>query len=625
MTLLRTDKVVAAGTLAAVLLAAGLGWNSREPWGMLLISGTVLTLVLSSLAAKKRSAAQPFPAPLLLFALATAIATATSSYVYGSLLAALPILTGIAAFYLGQQHFHSVRRQQWLAATVVITGVVLAVDGLRRVPGLDNPELGIASVFLWKNAYAGWLAMTLPIAVGLVAASRRPLLFWLNIGGLSTIAAALFFTSSQAGWLAAGAGIGLVIAASAWQHRSVPRRALLSLLIAGLGSAAIIGVLWRLQTDGIGPQGSPAALSRVAGFIPESTSTRQNYWKTTLEMIADYPWYGVGPGNFTAWYPHYFKQPWLYTISPHNVALLYAATLGVPATIFLLMFLGQLFWRTLRGWQQQCRVNQEKDSCAWTVVWTGSALTGIAHALLDLTFEVPAILLLWWLLLGLLHGSQAPEGAAVRTSKVVRASLASVATATLVLVFVLLIADNAYRQAVVLTGANAAQRLSLLQRSLSLMPLAAPAHEAIAQHYWEMVTAHNGDRGANLRAMVAAARRAAELEPASAHRQWFLGYAYYLGQTPEHAYWPFIIDHLTRAIAYDFHDPTYYRTLAEVYLRLGWPQQARATITTVLDLYSEQELSRITFGGVIYEQLGLRERLEALRGLLRYTELPARK
>ncbi|TSC76099.1 MAG: O-antigen polymerase [Parcubacteria group bacterium Gr01-1014_31] len=623
MALLRTDKMVAAGTSAAVLMAAGLGWNSREPWGMLLISGTVLTLLLSSLAAKKISAEKPFPAALLLFALATAIATALSSYVYGSLLAALPLLTGMAAFYLGQQHFHSARRQRWLAATIVITGVALAVDGLRRVPGLENPELGIASVFVWKNAYAGWLAMTLPIAVGLAAVSRRPLFFWLNLVGVSAIAAALFFTSSQAGWLAAGVGISLVIAATAWQRRGVPARALLGLLVAVLGSAAIVGVLWRLQTGGTGPLAKPAALTRIAGFIPESTSTRQNYWKTTLKIIADYPWYGVGPGNFTAWYPHYFTQPWLYTISPHNVALLYAATLGVPATLLLFIFLGQIFWRTVKAWIRERSANPGDNDYLWVTAWAGGALTGVAHALLDLTFEVPAILLLWWLLLGVMHGHHFRNKPELPVSPAFRGGMAGAATALLGLVFVLLIADNAYRQAVVLTSTDAPQRYALLRRSLFLMPLSAATHEVLAQHYWEMVTTHNGNREENLSAMIAAARRAAELQPASAHRQWILGQAYYLALTPERPYWPSIIDHLTRAIAYDFHDPTYYRTLAEAYLRLGWLSHAQATIQTALDLYPEEELRKITFGGVIYEQLGLKERLDTLRGLLRYTGSPS--
>ena len=70
-------------------------------------------------------------------------------------------------------------------------------------------------------------------------------------------------------------------------------------------------------------------------------------WKSTLEMIRDHPWFGVGPDNFLYAYrgrylrPEAWQEPSL--SHPHNVMLDFAARLG-------LIGLGMFIWMQIAFW-----------------------------------------------------------------------------------------------------------------------------------------------------------------------------------------------------------------------------------------------------------------------------------
>jgi hypothetical protein len=79
----------------------------------------------------------------------------------------------------------------------------------------------------------------------------------------------------------------------------------------------------------------------VLGRAAASLGYRVQYWQATLQMIADHPLAGCGPGQFQDAYMHY-KQP---TASeeiadPHNFLLEIWATAGTPAMLAFLAILG---------------------------------------------------------------------------------------------------------------------------------------------------------------------------------------------------------------------------------------------------------------------------------------------
>jgi hypothetical protein len=86
--------------------------------------------------------------------------------------------------------------------------------------------------------------------------------------------------------------------------------------------------------------------SAVFGKEPATARARLDYWAATWQMIRDHPWLGVGPGNFTRFYPRYMRPTAAEEIAdPHNFALEVWAAAGVFALGALLIALGAFFGR----------------------------------------------------------------------------------------------------------------------------------------------------------------------------------------------------------------------------------------------------------------------------------------
>ncbi|MDZ4848742.1 MAG: O-antigen ligase family protein [Pirellulaceae bacterium] len=76
----------------------------------------------------------------------------------------------------------------------------------------------------------------------------------------------------------------------------------------------------------------------------KSMAFRAEYWRTTMRLVSDHPWFGIGPGNFQAYYATYKPVLESETIAdPHNFLLETLATAGWPSLVFLA---GLILWLT---------------------------------------------------------------------------------------------------------------------------------------------------------------------------------------------------------------------------------------------------------------------------------------
>jgi hypothetical protein len=85
-------------------------------------------------------------------------------------------------------------------------------------------------------------------------------------------------------------------------------------------------------------------LSNIDGLViaeaPKSLSFRKIYWDTSVRLIADHPWLGIGPGNFQSHYAWRKPVGASETIAdPHQAILETAAWHGIPMAILLLVVL----------------------------------------------------------------------------------------------------------------------------------------------------------------------------------------------------------------------------------------------------------------------------------------------
>jgi hypothetical protein len=229
----------------------------------------------------------------------------------------------------------------------------------------------VYATFAHANAFAGYLALLFPIALGWALAARRlirDVRVYFAFACALLIAVALGLTQSRGailGTLLAGSGALAVYYWRAWWRWKV-------WLLAGF---AVLGVLcFAASRTSVG--------AKAVGKATESFALRNDYWRATWNMIADHPWLGVGPGNFGRHYTRYMLPSAFETIrDPHNFALELWSTSGVFAMLALLATLGVFFHRVSGEWLVVSRgVASGKKPQGETHPTTGRSLLTTHHS-----------------------------------------------------------------------------------------------------------------------------------------------------------------------------------------------------------------------------------------------------
>jgi tetratricopeptide (TPR) repeat protein len=186
------------------------------------------------------------------------------------------------------------------------------------------------ATFGLTNSLAGVLAPWLIAVLAIGYASFRSGGQWHTVTAMLVIAAilaaCLILTKSRTAYLAAIPGLALLAifsgrgARSSWLNWQIP---------AGLAGAALLLGLIAVFFGGLDLQ--------VLTEAPKSVLYRIEYWRATAKIIAQYPIFGCGPGNFQEAYTA-FKLPEASETpaDPHNFLLEIWATAGTPAVVLLL-------------------------------------------------------------------------------------------------------------------------------------------------------------------------------------------------------------------------------------------------------------------------------------------------
>ncbi len=119
-------------------------------------------------------------------------------------------------------------------------------------------------------------------------------------------------------------------------------------------------------------------------------------WTSSLRMVRDFPWRGVGPDNFL----YYFRETYLpyrgypepHLSHPHNVVLHFWLALGVPGLVWVL---GTLWVLARRGRWLLSTLRAPSASRALVVGSLGMTVYGVAHGLVDQSFLLPDLMILF--------------------------------------------------------------------------------------------------------------------------------------------------------------------------------------------------------------------------------------
>ncbi|MBI3960660.1 MAG: O-antigen ligase family protein [Chloroflexi bacterium] len=266
-------------------------------------------------------------------------------------------------------------QSRWLVLTLLAGGAAQGLLGVYQFLFHIGPDAFVllgrfmraAGSFHQPNPYAGYLGLTLPVAVSLalwawqrVAAygglpvRRTEALVWalLYSGLAGAMGAGLLASGSRGGWLGAAAGVGLVVLARS-------RR----MLMAGLvGLLALL--LWGAM-GGLSPAAIPAPIAERLADVPAyfgvgisqivtqpvtdenfSVIERLAHWLAAARMWETAPWLGVGAGNYAAVYPQVRLPLWEDALGhAHNIYLNVLAESGlIGLAAYLLMWGGIVVW-----------------------------------------------------------------------------------------------------------------------------------------------------------------------------------------------------------------------------------------------------------------------------------------
>ncbi|MHB8646250.1 MAG: O-antigen ligase family protein [Thermomicrobiales bacterium] len=188
----------------------------------------------------------------------------------------------------------------------------------------DNPALArrATGTGVDPNAFAGFLMLILVLAVGQAVASRPLVSRKLSSVTVPLVGLPLLLTQSRAAWLGAGVGIGLLALLRY-------RRLIVPLIALGIAAAAF----------GVGA----GYLSRLTGGLRgQDAATRLRYreFANALQLIRDYPVFGVGFGDA----PRIDLQTGV-----SSVYLTVAERAGIIGLILFLVALVSLIMRLIRG------------------------------------------------------------------------------------------------------------------------------------------------------------------------------------------------------------------------------------------------------------------------------------
>jgi len=307
--------------LLGMLVFGPLAFGGVYPWAFLVLQA-LATGIFALWAARLWISPRPkllWP-PLawavLAFVVYAIIRYFTADIEYVARLELIQILLFAFIFFTVVNHLHGQDEIMAVTSTLVTVGTGIACYALAQfVTHSDhvwNLVTGCADrasgTYISPNKLAGLLEMLLPLAlafllVGRVGIVTRILLAYAAVA----MAAGLAVTLSRGGWVAAGAGV-LLLLGILLGHRNHRWRALLLLLVLLAGGGVFVS---HYLSKSIGYMERVAQPDPAASGVLDVES-RLDMWRAAVAMWRDHFWWGVGPAHydyrFREYRPETFQQ-----------------------------------------------------------------------------------------------------------------------------------------------------------------------------------------------------------------------------------------------------------------------------------------------------------------------------
>lgn len=296
--------------------------------------------------------------------------------------------------------------------TVVLTGLTVGIIGILQYHDLAFVQIPTnghpSATFGFRNFAAMYLICAIPLALYAQFSTCRALWQWLAACSWALMGAYLIYTRTRGAWV--GFGIAFLCTAILWIFRPDIRRAWRDgarshLWPAGAALALIIALSGLpARFDNVGLQRfdekkTSLITTAFSTFNPAADRGRRHMWGNTLDMIADHPVFGVGPGGWKRHYPIYDQGTMIRRntapASPHNDYLWIAAEYGLLGLGCYIGFLIGLF-RALIHLPQPRLI----------LPFAAVLLAPLGHAMFSFPKEHPQVGVVFFLVAGLVTGMQ---------------------------------------------------------------------------------------------------------------------------------------------------------------------------------------------------------------------------
>jgi len=323
----------------------------------------------------------------------------------------------IAVFFLIITTMTNARQIRKMVLTIIFTGTGVAFLSLcqmlsksGKIYGFWQSQYKIGSYggpFINANHLAGYLELVILLALGFLVSREKPgiipmakdwkqrlsmLESWLAknillIFIIVLMASGLFISASRGGILSLTFSLGLFFLLLGLKKSQKGKRKII-LLISGL---IFICVLWL----GIGP-----VITKFATLANPATASgeRLQVWRDTVQLSSDFPFFGIGLGNFQNLYPKYSTLTsstfWEHA---HND---YLELLADTGWVGFILFFGGIFillFSIMKKWKDR----RDPFVIGITLGGCTGALAILCHSVVEFNLHIPANAFLLFVILGL--------------------------------------------------------------------------------------------------------------------------------------------------------------------------------------------------------------------------------
>ncbi|MCD6309173.1 MAG: O-antigen ligase family protein [Candidatus Eremiobacteraeota bacterium] len=311
------------------------------------------------------------------------------------------LICGIIVFLLTFQAFRSSRDRIFGMYFYFLAGILVSCIGI-YIFGLTYNRYGtpMYSIFYQADIFAAYLLLFFPLTVIFFVVGKNESSNLL-CGALSLLfGVCLLLTYSRAGWLSAIVVImmGLIYLLTRYSEfryrwKWIVIKIVLMLILTVIGGRLLSGEGFGLSLPWKVKQGAVA----LASGRDHSVTARLVFWKAAVKIAQMKPFLGVGPDLFSRYYARVQDDLRYFSRYVHSSFFEFWCETGYPGIIFILGFLGILFYYLFSGIPD----SGEPEG----ILYVGglcSLAGGLVHSLVDMDWKFPGFIITFFFLAGML-------------------------------------------------------------------------------------------------------------------------------------------------------------------------------------------------------------------------------